>query len=96
MKVLFNDKVKHNDTVCMHLYRRVYPEPAFWCFYFYIVRYLLLHNIEMAVHLRNFDKPANQTNLYSSASFLAKNKIVVNNPKQTHFSVEGVQSYAPE
>ena len=30
MKVLFNDKIKHNDTVCMHLYRRVYPEPNFW------------------------------------------------------------------
>lgn len=29
MKILFSDKIKHNDTVCMHLYRRVYPEPAF-------------------------------------------------------------------
>lgn len=29
MKVLFNEQIKHNDTVCMHLYRRVYPPATF-------------------------------------------------------------------
>lgn len=29
MKCLFNEHIKHNDTVCMHLYKRVFPVPAF-------------------------------------------------------------------
>lgn len=29
MKCMFNDPIRHNDTVCMHLYRRVYPVAEF-------------------------------------------------------------------
>ncbi len=30
MKVMFSDQIKHNDTVCMSLYNRVYPKAEFW------------------------------------------------------------------
>lgn len=58
---------------------------------------LLLSNLtyHMAVHLRAFNKPSHVEPI-GSADFLHKNKIVVNNPKQTHFSVEGVQSYTAD
>jgi pre-rRNA-processing protein TSR1 len=29
MKVMFSDQIKHNDTVCMSLYNRVYPKAEF-------------------------------------------------------------------
>lgn len=37
-----------------------------------------------------------QSNLLNSQSFLAKNKITVNNVTHTHYTVEGVQMYSPE
>ncbi len=30
MKILFNEPIKQNDTVCLHLYSRVYPQASFW------------------------------------------------------------------
>lgn len=36
------------------------------------------------------------SSMYASSGFLSKNKITVNEPVQTHFSVEGVQAYSPE
>ena len=50
----------------------------------------------MAVNLRNFNKPKHAQTLLSSVGFQNKNKIVVNNPVQSHFTVEGVQSYTPK
>lgn len=50
----------------------------------------------MTVNLRNFHKTNNPTSLINDPNFLSKNKITVNKPQQTHFTVEGVQSYAPE
>ena len=41
----------------------------------------------MAVNLRHFDKPKHAQTLFSSTNFQNKNKIVVNNPVQTHFTV---------
>jgi len=29
MKCFFNEHIKDNDTVCMHLYRRMYPQATF-------------------------------------------------------------------
>jgi pre-rRNA-processing protein TSR1 len=29
MKVFFNEQIKQNDTVCMFLYKRAYPEANF-------------------------------------------------------------------
>lgn len=29
MKIFFNDPIKQNDTVCLHLYSRVYPQASF-------------------------------------------------------------------
>lgn len=29
MKVMFNEHIKQNDTVCMYLYNRVYPMAEF-------------------------------------------------------------------
>jgi hypothetical protein len=50
----------------------------------------------MAVNLNKLQTQKNNFNNTFSSAFLVKNNIVVNEPVQTHFSVEGVQSYAPE
>ena len=47
----------------------------------------------MAVHLKHFDKGKYAQTLLDSAGFQQKNKIVVNNPAQTHVTIEGVQAY---
>ena len=39
------------------------------------------------MNLRHFDKPKHAQNMIESASFQNKNKIVINNPVQTHFTV---------
>ena len=50
----------------------------------------------MTVNLGKFQKTAPPPTLMNNVDFQFKNKISINNPKQTHFSVEGVQSYAPK
>lgn len=47
----------------------------------------------MAMYLGNMNKPGPSQMM--SATLMQKNKIAVNVPKQTHFTVEGVQAYAP-
>ena len=48
------------------------------------------------MHIAKFDKPKHAQTLLSSAGFQSKNKISINNPVQTHISIEGVQAYTPE
>lgn len=48
----------------------------------------------MAVYLGFLDKPKPSLSMTTSAGFMAKNRIAVNNPVQAHYTVEGVQSYA--
>jgi len=40
------------------------------------------------------NKPS-PSQMFSSSGFMAKNKIAINAPVQAHFTVEGVQHYAP-
>lgn len=41
----------------------------------------------MSVYLSYLDKPKHAQQMISSAGFMAKNKITINNPVQTHFTV---------
>lgn len=47
----------------------------------------------MSIYLSFLDKPKHATQMISTAGFMSKNKITINNPVQTHYTVEGVQSY---
>lgn len=49
----------------------------------------------MAVYLGFLDYPKHSQQVTETPNFMAKHKISINNPVQTHYTVEGVQSYAP-
>lgn len=50
----------------------------------------------MSIYLSFLNKPQHTTQLINQPHFLKQNKISVNKPVQTHYTVEGVQAYSPE
>lgn len=52
-------------------------------------------NINMAVYLSFLEHTKHSQQIIEKPSFMSKHKISINNPVQAHYTVEGVQSYAP-
>lgn len=50
----------------------------------------------MAVYLGFLEHTKHSQQIIEKPSFMSKHKISINNPVQTHYTVEGVQSYAPQ
>jgi hypothetical protein len=49
----------------------------------------------MAVYLSFLEHTKHSQQIIEKPSFMSKHKISINNPVQAHYTVEGVQSYAP-
>lgn len=50
----------------------------------------------MSIYLNFLDKPRHAQQLINQPHYLYYNKISVNKPVQSHYTVEGVQAYSPE